>query len=234
MGNARAARPQDALARPSRHGSALRAHPWLTAGGLASSAVVVALAIWSDFAFPEPLARLALAGAAIVSAAALALLARDDRAPTLRRATIEIGLLGIVALGWAGIHSAPGDYPLQHAATAAAITTFAATAALLVGRRRALQSDGDWSHALRQLTPVMIVAALGSLAATLGFEIAAQLNLGQVPMHPLAIGAILLTLLAGAGTPSPSPSPPAPIRSASRTAVAKPTSTPPRHCSHWR
>jgi hypothetical protein len=55
-------------------------------------------------------------------------------------------------------------------------------------------------HALRQLTPVLIVAALGAIVATLGFEIAAQLNLGRVSMHPLAVAAMLVTLLAGAAT----------------------------------
>jgi hypothetical protein len=180
-------------------GFALRGRPWLTAGGLASSAVVVALAIWSDFAFPEPLARYELALAAIASAGPLAMLARGDRSPTLRRATIEIGLLGAVVLGWAAIRWAPGNYPLQHAATAAAITAFAAMGALLVGRRIP-QFDGGWSHALRQLTPVLIVAALGSIAGALGFEVAAQLKLGRVPMHPLAVAAMLVTLLAGAAT----------------------------------
>jgi hypothetical protein len=141
-----------------------------------------------------------LAVAALASAAGLALLARGDRAPSLRRAAIEIGVLGMIALGWAALQPPAGGYPLHHAAVAMAIAMAAAAGAALVGPRLLARADGEWSAAVRQLTPLLLAAAIASVAATLGLEIAAQLNSGAVAMSPAAIAGVIATLLAGAAT----------------------------------
>ena len=181
---------------PTGAGFAARVRPWLATGNLLAAAVVVALAFWGDFEFHE--ARLDVPWHSRRSSRPRGWPCWPAASawPMLKCATIEFGLLGDHRLGL-GRASPPGGWlPARPRRRLGWRSPFPPRRASAGGPRRT-RSDGEWSTALGTTTPILVAAAIGSVAAMLGFEIAAQINLGSVAMSPVAIAGVVDTARGG-------------------------------------
>jgi hypothetical protein len=181
---------------PALTGDARR---WLVPANLCVAISVIALAFWSDLAFADRWMRLLTSAAALASAASVGLLAGDRRGTRLRRTTIALFAVGAVAFGWAWMTPGPLDTLTERITHRAAVViavlglTFAVCT---VGLRRIFSAANPWVTAGSRLAPGVAAAALAMMLFTIGVEAAQRVTEGRVPMHPLAIGVVIVAFAA--------------------------------------
>ena len=94
---------------------------WLVPVNLLLAALVLALAFGTILTEPEGALRSLAANAALAQALALGLLARGERRSRLQVAALGVGVIGAVALGWAGIEPGAATGLLDRLKASAAI-----------------------------------------------------------------------------------------------------------------
>lgn len=166
---------------------------WLVPATLSLSAAVVLLAYGTILTDPDATLRALAAHAALAQGLAVGLLARGERRSRLQLAALGLGVLGAIALVWAGIPPASPTGPLDRLGVA--LFALVGTAALYgIGFAKVLPGATEWTLAARRLVPSLL--ALGGLAlvAVLGSELAARAA-GHAPgMSAPAVAAVALAL----------------------------------------
>lgn len=170
---------------------------WLVPANLALATLVLGLACSAILSDPDATLRASAANAVLAQGLAIGLLARGERRVRLQFATLGVGVLGAVALGWAGV--APGSPTAALDRLAAVLVALVATAALYgIGLAKILPDASEWSRAARRLFPGLLVLGGFALAVVLGAELNASASGRAVSMSPPAIAAVALAF-AGAG-----------------------------------
>ena len=142
--------------------------------------------------------RIAAAGATLLLAPMIALLASDD-SRVLKIGALLVGGVGTIQLGWAFMSPEFVSHEFLHRsvrsfATIAAYGAFLATIGSWLSRR-----SETWVEALRKASVVLALAGLGNLAITLGVELSVYLGSSATPLTTLEIATVgsALILLAG-------------------------------------
>jgi hypothetical protein len=172
---------------------------WLLPVNCAVVAIVVALSYSFVLRFDDRGLRLVAAKAVLAQMATLGLLARGERRWQLQYASLALGVLGAVAIGWAGLQPAAGTTLNRTVVAAAALTLLAAIYGL--GLTKLLAAGNDWLRAARRLAPLLAAADVAAVLMVLAVEILQVVDHGQVAMAPVSIAtmtAVLIGLCAAA------------------------------------
>ncbi len=176
---------------PAGSGAGLR---WLVPANCTLAAIVVVLSYgfvltYEDFAF-----RIVAAKAVLAQMLTLGLLARGERRSGLQTASLVAGVLGAVAIGWAGLQPGAGTLLNRTVVVGAALAVAAAIYGL--GLTKLLSAGNEWLRAARRLTPVLIALEVAAVVVVLGVEIFQAIDVHHVAMSAGAI-ATMTGLLAG-------------------------------------
>ncbi|WP_435015630.1 hypothetical protein TA3x_003174 [Tundrisphaera sp. TA3] len=170
---------------------------WLIPANLALAAGVIGLAFGTILDDREVALRTASANSALAQALAIGLLARGARRTQLQAMALAVGVLGAIALGWAGIAPGSASAMLDRAAVVLAAT--AGGAALYgLGLAKFTRRDDDWTRAARRLVPSLLGLALAALVLILGVEIGERLQGRPILIAAPAIATIALSLVGAA------------------------------------
>jgi len=170
---------------------------------------VVIAAFWVVFTFPEPGSRLATAAALLAAGAGQACLARERGTRDSALAALVLGLLAVLACGWAfqqpglaaeadTLAQAPG-WPLlpatfRHRALVLLAVLAAITFPYGFGLVKLARTERSWVAAARRLMGPLAILGLASLALVLGSELLDQYTLGRVQLGPMAVALVAVSL----------------------------------------
>lgn len=181
---------------------------WLAPSVAALSAVTMLLTHALDMHFAaggsalstatQPLPRLGLASAVLLTPIALGLLAdalpqRDD----LRRLALLLAPFAAVAWGWAWLTPDGPIDDVLHRAVAVMVSLGALAALVSLGLMRAAGEavQQRWRQAMRLTLPLLLAAAALALGVVLVGELFYQLDRGEVPMAAAARWIVIVTLV---------------------------------------
>ncbi len=181
---------------PIRIDPSLSELKWLTAGNCIIVAAIVVLAFWSDRVFPEWSLRAGGGLAVIIQALMFALIAEGLSRLRWQRAAVTMFMLGLILFGWSLLTPGAGASWLNRAVIVMSLM-LVTVAAFGVGLDRFVEREPNWSKAVRECVPAMVVAAIFSLLFVLGSEVYYQVVFGSVQVSFLALAAVALTLVAG-------------------------------------
>src|SRR6185436_13674724 len=123
------------------------------------------------------------------------LLAEGREAQHWRRAAIAVLVLGVVFFGWSWLIPSLNATWLNRSVILM-LTTLGITALYALLLNKATKHFPDWTKAARACVPWLLGAGVVALFFCLGTEIRYQLDFGAVLIHPLALFAVGLTLIA--------------------------------------
>ena len=189
----------DQLRIPGGPDSPLAGLAWLVPVNCTMVAIVVVLSYgfvltYDDFAF-----RLVAAKAVLAQMVTLGLLARGDRRSNLQYAALLLGVLGAMAIGWAGLQPEAGTLLDRSVVAAAAISIAAVIYGL--GLAKLLAAGNDWLRPARRLASQFIALDIAVVLLVLAAEISQAVENSRVAMDSAAVAtmsAVLLGLFAAA------------------------------------
>jgi len=168
---------------------------WLASITIFAVAIVATLAGWITLRLLDFDMRGSAALAFAAQFLTFSLLAEGRETQRWRRAAIAVLVLGAVFFGWSWL--TPGiNATWLNRSVIVMLTAFGFTAlyALLLDNTK--KHFADWTNAARVCVPWLLGAGIVALFFCLGTEVSYQINLGVVLIHPLALFAIGLTLVA--------------------------------------
>lgn len=170
----------------------IRNHPWMVGANLVLTSLVVLLGYWVLFEFSQPFMRVAAAQSILAQAVAVGMLCRGEAKSSLRDASLWLGVLGAVALGWSWL--SPTDSWLNRTVIAAMM--LAVMSGLYgLGAGKVIRRENIWTQAAQRLMIPLALSALGTLAVVLGSEAVIYLSQGSVEIAWWAILSVALTLI---------------------------------------
>jgi len=187
----------DRLRIPRRAESSEPGLMWLVSANLLQAPVVVLLSYWVALTFEGRGLRLLAASAAIVQALAIGLLAHSEPRSPRRKFPLALGILGLVAWGWAWLEPGASGNLLNRSVVLLIVMT------LMIelyrgGSTRLLPQGTAWRSAARGCVPWLFGFGLAALLFILGLEVAKYTGVGEVRLNALSIivvSAVLLDLI---------------------------------------
>ncbi|HEU4837561.1 MAG TPA: hypothetical protein VFS90_24235 [Pyrinomonadaceae bacterium] len=180
---------------PRRIGAEVTELTWLASFTIFAVAIVATLACWMTLHFLDFDMRTSAALAFTAQFLTFSLLAGGGEAQRWRRAAIAVLVLGAVFFGWSWL--TPGvNATWLNRSVILMLTTFGLTGFYALLLDKAEKHVSDWTNAARACVPWLLGAGIVALFFCLGTEVSYQLNFGAVLIHPLALFAIGLTLVA--------------------------------------
>ncbi len=177
---------------------------WLVPANLTIVSVVLALVYLVELTYAEFSLRLLAGQAALAQVLSLVLVAQGTRRTSLQYASLAVGVVALVAFGWAwldpvAVHA--GDAAATGAALNRLVVVAAALAGAIVlygfGLARWLDRQSEWRRAARRLLPVLVPLVILVLLSITGVELLLQLRHAGVALAwpgIVAVAAILLAL----------------------------------------
>jgi hypothetical protein len=169
--------------------------PWLASFSIVAVAVIATLACWMNLTFVDFDLRATAALALAAQFLTLGQLAEGAHAQRWRRAAIAVLVLGVVFFGWSWLIPSLNATWLNRSVILM-LTTLGITALYALLLNKATKHFPDWTKAARACVPWLLGAGVVALFFCLGTEIRYQLDFGAVLIHPLALFAVGLTLIA--------------------------------------
>jgi hypothetical protein len=167
---------------------------WMIGANFVLAAVIIAAAYYIVLVYNDATQRLIAANAVFAQAVAVALLARGERRSILQLAALHLGVLGIVAFGWALVDPASEGNLLNRAVVATA--ALAATVGLYgIGFSKLLRRANEWTAAAARLVPRLIVGTGAALAFVLADEAYQFFENGHVAIARTAIFTVVAALV---------------------------------------
>ncbi len=173
----------------------LAALAWMVPVSLALAVLVLVLAFATILTEVNAAMRASAANAALAQGLAIAMMARGERRVRLQLASLGVGVLGAIALGWAGVMPDSANALLDR--MSAVVAALLGSSALYgIGLSKVLPHQTEWTRAGRRLVPVLLVLGFVGLIGVLGMEGVARFSGRDLPMSWWAITAVSLSLLA--------------------------------------
>jgi hypothetical protein len=180
---------------PERIGADVTELPWLASFSMIAVTVIAVLACWMNLSFVDFDLRATAALAFAAQFLTLGLLAEGAQAQGWRRAAILVFGLGAVFFCWSWL--TPGiNATWLNRSVILMLVVFGLTALYALLLDKANKHFADWMKAAQACVAWLLGAGVVALLFCLGTEIRYQLDFGAVLIHPLALVAIGLTLLA--------------------------------------
>jgi hypothetical protein len=168
---------------------------WLLVVTSLAVAVIGGLAYGISLSFFEFDLRITAAFALMVQFLTFGLLTEGKGARAGRRAAIIVGVIGAVFIGWSWL--TPGmNATWLNRSVILMVEVFGLTALYGLLLDKANARFAEWTTAARACVPWVLGAGILALFFCLGTEVRYQLDFGAVLVHPLALVAIALTLVA--------------------------------------
>lgn len=168
---------------------------WLAAVSIITVAIVASLAYWIDLTFLDFGMRASASLAVAVQCLTFGMLAQGTQEHLWRRLAIGILVAGLVLLGWSWL--TPGvDATWLNRSVILMLEAFGLTAVYGWLLDKATAQFPQWTSSARPCVPWLLGAGALALFFCLGTEVSYQLNFGVVRIHPAALTAIALTLVA--------------------------------------
>ena len=168
---------------------------WFAAFSVIAVVTTGVLAYWITVSFRDFGLRLSAALAFAAQCVTFALLAEGKSQKSWRRAAIATFTAGAILIGWAWL--TPGLYATWlNRSVILMIETFALTALYGLWLDKANARWPEWTSAARGCVPWLLGAGALALGFCLATEVSYQLQFGAVLVHPLALVAIGVTLMA--------------------------------------
>jgi hypothetical protein len=168
---------------------------WLNVVTVAAVTVIGMLAYWVNLDFVDFRLRLTSALALMAQFLTLGLLAEGGAAKGWRRAAIVVATVAAVFMGWSWL--TPGiDGTWLNRSVILMVAVFGLTALYGLLLDKANARFPEWTTAARACVPWILFGGVIALSFCLGTEVRYQLDFGAVLVHPVALVAIALTLVA--------------------------------------
>ena len=164
---------------------------WLVPANLLLAAGVLILAFRTILTDPMLALRSSSAHAAFAGCLAIGLLARGSRRTQLQFATLDVGILGAVAWGWAWIAPSSATGSLDRAAIVLAATVVGATVYGL-GFSKLRRLEDDWTEAARRVVPSLL-----GLATLAGVVVLLLEGADRLAGRPVALAGPAVAVVAG-------------------------------------
>ncbi|HEX6650049.1 MAG TPA: hypothetical protein VF075_10925, partial [Pyrinomonadaceae bacterium] len=168
---------------------------WLAAVSIITVATVASLAYWIDLTFLDFGMRASAALAVAVQCLTFGMLAQGTEEHLWRRLAIGILVAGLVLLGWSWLTPAV-DATWLNRSVILMLEAFGLTAVYGWLLDKTTAQFPEWTSSARPCVPWLLGAGGLALFFCLGTEVSYQLNFGAVRIHPVALTAIALTLVA--------------------------------------
>lgn len=173
---------------------------WLWTFTIAVTGVVVVFAYWLTLNLPQFGLRSTAALAVAAQFVTFALFAEGAWRRQWQQAAILLLVVGLTFLGWSWLTPwVTGTWLNRNVILMLLAFGLVALYGLLLKEVKARAPD--WTSAAQSCVPVLLFAGAFALFFCLGTEISYQLNFGIVRIHPVALTAIGLTLLAAVVIP---------------------------------
>jgi len=172
---------------------------WLVPANLLCAIAVVIIAYWVDLSFTELRLRILMAMGAIAQAVAVGLLARGTRRSQLQQVALLLGVVGVVAWGWAWLNPQGTSGVLLNRAVVLMTVLAAMTTLYGLGPAKLLPPQNEWTLAARRLLPWLVGIAALSIAFVLAVEVREWIALKQVQIAAWALLTVSAALLGLAG-----------------------------------
>ena len=180
---------------PRRISSEVRELPWLSAFTILAVVTFGCLAFWINLQFLDLGMRVSASLAVAAQFLTFGLLAEGAGEQHWRRAAVAVLVFGAVLLGWSWL--TPGvDATWLNRSVILMLEAFGLTAVYGLLLDKATARFPQWTSSARACVPWLLGAGVIALFFCLGTEIFYQLNFGMVNIHPVALAAIGLTLIA--------------------------------------
>ncbi|HSE16478.1 MAG TPA: hypothetical protein VLB46_05470 [Pyrinomonadaceae bacterium] len=180
---------------PKRIGADVSELPWLASFSIVAVTTVAALACWMNLTFVDFDLRATAALAFAAQFLTFGLLAEGAQAQRWRRAAIVVFVMGVVFFGWSWL--TPGvNATWLNRSVILMLVVFVLTALYALLLDKANKHFAQWTKAARSCVAWLLGAGVMALFFCLGTEVRYQLDFGAVLVHPLALVAIGITLLA--------------------------------------
>lgn len=173
---------------------------WLWTFSGAAAALVVFLALWIDLNFPSFGLRTTAALAVVALFVAFALFAEGKWRRQWQQVAIVVFVVGLTLFGWSWLTPwVTGTWLNRSVILMLLAFGLIALYGLLLKEVKA--RTPDWTSAAQSCVPALLIAGAIALFFCLGTEVSYQLNFGAVRIHPVALTAIGLTLVAAVVIP---------------------------------
>jgi len=180
---------------PRRIDSETTELPWLSWLSLMAVVTLTNLAAWIDVDFVDFGMRASSALAVAAQVFTFGLLAEGIHKETWRKVAIAPLLIGTVLFGWSWL--TPGvNATWLNRSVILMLEAFGLTAVYGLLLDKVTARFPEWTSPARTYVPLLLGAGVLALFFCLGTEISYQLNFGVVRIHPAALAAIALTLVA--------------------------------------
>lgn len=194
----------DRLRMPRRPAARADGLAWLVPVTTLSITLVLLLVYSIELISHDRLLRITAAQAAIAQAFALAFLARGERAGALRLASLAVGTLGMVALGWSWIDPS-ATAPLLARSVATCVALVATAIIYSIGLNLLPRRAQAWIDAGTRFVPVVVAALAVSVVVVLAQEVLYFVRGEAVPLEwhgifavAVALGALFFACLSAA------------------------------------
>lgn len=174
--------------------------PWFLGFTVTATVITIALAYSIDLRFLSFSLRSTAALAVLVQFVTFALIAEGVLRRGWQRFAIAMLVVGLTLFGWSWLTPRSTSTWLNRSVLLMLIA-FGSIAlyGLLLEQVRAYSAD--WTAAAKSCVPVLLGAGMIALFFCLGTEVSYQLNYGAVRIHPLALTAVGITLIAAVFIP---------------------------------
>ena len=180
---------------PERISATTNELTWLSVFSVVAVAGVAILAYWINVTFLDLGLRISAGLALGAQFLTFALLAEGALAQQWRRLAIGTFITGAILVGWSWL--TPGvDATWLNRSVILMLETFGLTALYGFALNKANARWPQWTNAVRACVPWLLGAGAVALFFCLATEIRYQMEFGAVRIHPLALVAIGLTLVA--------------------------------------
>jgi hypothetical protein len=180
---------------PERINRDVKELAWLSAYSVLAVVSVGLLAYRINASFIDFGLRISAAIAFAAQCLTFALFAEGDNEKHWRRAAIGIFVIGTILMGWSSL--TPGhDATWLNRSVILMVETFGLTALYGLWMDKATARWPGWTNAARACVPWLLGAGALALFFCLATEVSYQLQFGAVLVHPLALVAVGVTLVA--------------------------------------
>ena len=184
---------------PRRISPETRGLAWLSTLTILAVATFGYLAFWINLEFLDLGMRVSVSLAMAAQFLTFGLLAEGVQEQRWRRAAVAVLVIGAVLLGWSWL--TPGvDATWLNRSVILMLEAFGLTAVYGLLLDKATTRFPQWTSSARAFVPWLLAGGVVALFFCLGTEIWYQVNFGAVNIHPVALIAIGLTLVAAVVT----------------------------------
>lgn len=173
---------------------------WLSFFNVVAVSVVVLLGFSGAVGFYNLGLRSTIALAVVLQFVTFALLAEGARKRQWQQAALVVFVLGLIFFGWSWL-TTPETGTWLNRSVIVMLLAFGLTALYGLLLEKIKARAPEWTSAAQNCVPALLIAGAIALFFCLGTEISYQLNFGVVRIHPVALTAVGLTLVAAVVIP---------------------------------